>query len=195
MSKKIILHPWIVSSRRSSWVHTTTLCFGWELRKIIFIYTLLSGDLNTPIAVGNVSGYRCETDCRSRGRKFDPGRVQYFRGDWSWNNFYGHSPFSWIIHEGLLSVTSRVVLSYKRKYVHKLLVYCLFKLAQKKSVVRWTDSPTMTIAVDLGRKATKQTKKNTRIRKINPEDFRLITLTGSQGSHNVWKQIKGQTKN
>ena len=26
-----------------------------------------------------------------------------------------------------------------------------------KSVVRWTDCPTMTIAVDLGRKATKQT--------------------------------------
>ena len=32
-------------------------------------------------AVGNVSGYRCEADCRSRGRKFDPGRVPYFRGD------------------------------------------------------------------------------------------------------------------
>ena len=28
-------------------------------------------------------------------------------GDWSWNNFYGHSPpFHWIIQEGLLSVTS-----------------------------------------------------------------------------------------
>ena len=28
-------------------------------------------------------------------------------GDWSWNNFYDHSPpFRWIIHEGLLSVTS-----------------------------------------------------------------------------------------
>ena len=30
-----------------------------------------------------------------------------------------------------------------------------------KSVVRWTDRPAMTIAVDLGRKATKQTKTNT----------------------------------
>ena len=39
-----------------------------------------------------------------------------------------------------------------------LLVNCLFKLAQEKSVVRWTDRPAMTIAVDLGRKATKQTK-------------------------------------
>ena len=52
----------------------------------------------------------------------------------------------------------RVVVSYKRKYVHELLVICLFKLAQEKSVVRWTDRPAMTIAVDLGRKATKQTK-------------------------------------
>ena len=43
-------------------------------------------------AVGNVSGNRCESDCRSRGREFDPGPVPYFRGDWSWNNFYGHSP-------------------------------------------------------------------------------------------------------
>ena len=32
-------------------------------------------------AVGNVSGYRCEADCRSRGREFDPGPVPYFRGD------------------------------------------------------------------------------------------------------------------
>ena len=31
----------------------------------------------------------------------------YFREDWLWNNFYGHSPpFHWIIQEGLLSVTS-----------------------------------------------------------------------------------------
>ena len=29
----------------------------------------------------NVSGYRCVSDCRSRGREFDPGPVPYFRGD------------------------------------------------------------------------------------------------------------------
>ena len=29
--------------------------------------------------VGNVSGYRCVSDCRSRGREFDPGPVPYFR--------------------------------------------------------------------------------------------------------------------
>ena len=32
-------------------------------------------------AVGNVSGYRCLSDCRSRGREFDPSPVPYFRGD------------------------------------------------------------------------------------------------------------------
>ena len=32
-------------------------------------------------AVGNVSGHRCVSDCRSRGREFDPGPVPYFRGD------------------------------------------------------------------------------------------------------------------
>ena len=32
-------------------------------------------------AVGNVSGYRCVSDCRSRGREFDPSPVPYFRGD------------------------------------------------------------------------------------------------------------------
>ena len=52
----------------------------------------------------------------------------------------------------------RVVVSYKRMYVHEVLVNCFFKPAQEKSVFRWTDRPAMTIAVDLGRKATKQTK-------------------------------------
>ena len=46
----------------------------------------------------------------------------------------------------------RVVVSYKRKYVHELLVNC-----PGKSMVRWTDHPAMTIAVYSGRKATKQT--------------------------------------
>ena len=42
------------------------------------------------------------------------------------------------------------------KYVDEVLVNHLFKLAQEKSVVRWTDFPAMTIAVDVGGKATKQ---------------------------------------
>ena len=46
------------------------------------------------------------------------------------------------------------------KVCARLLVNCLFKLAQEISVVRLTDPPAMTIAVDLGRKATTQTNKN-----------------------------------
>ena len=44
------------------------------------------------------------------------------------------------------------------KVCARLLVNCLFKLAQEKSVVSLTDRPAMTIAVDLGRKATKTNK-------------------------------------
>ena len=66
-------------------------------------------------------------DCRSRGREFDPGLVPYFCGD--------HEIISMAIL--LPSADSRrVVVSYKRKYVHKVLVNCLVKIAQEKSVVR-----------------------------------------------------------
>ena len=34
-----------------------------------------------PRAVGNMSGYRCASDCRSRDREFDSGPVPNFRGD------------------------------------------------------------------------------------------------------------------
>ena len=106
------------------------------------------------VAQSVMSGYRCVSDCRSRGREFDPCPVPYFRGDWSWNYFYGHSPpFRWFIQEGLLSVTSESMCT---KY---WLTAC--SSLPRKSVVRWTDRPAMTIAVDLGRKATKQTNKQT----------------------------------
>ena len=42
--------------------------------------------------------------------------------------------------------------------MHKLLVNRLLKPAQKKSVVKWTDRPAMTIAVDMDVKQQKQTK-------------------------------------
>ena len=49
------------------------------------IYMYLA-EINSPVtgprsAVGNVSGYRCVSDCRSRGCEFDPGPVPYFLGD------------------------------------------------------------------------------------------------------------------
>ena len=52
------------------------------------------------------------------------GLVPYFHGDWSWNNFYRHSPPS--------ADSLRVVVSYKLKYVHEVLVNPLVKLAQEK---------------------------------------------------------------
>ena len=44
----------------------------------------------------------------------------------------------------------RVVVSYKQKYVHEVLVNILAELAQENSVVRWSDCecPDMTIAID-----------------------------------------------
>ena len=62
----------------------------------------------------------------------------------------------------LLSSTDsrRVVVHFKRKYVHELLVNGLVKLAQENSVVKLTDRPDMTIAVDWGiKQQNKQTNK------------------------------------
>ena len=43
--------------------------------------------------------------------------------------------------------------------MHEVLVICLFKLAKEKVWLGKLTHPTMTIAVDLGRKATKQNKR------------------------------------
>ena len=56
----------------------------------------------------------------------------------------------------------RVVVSYKRKYVHKVLVNRFVKLAQEKSVVRWTGHPDMTIAVDWDVKIQTKPKQSSR---------------------------------
>ena len=63
--------------------------------------------------------------------------------------------FMEIDHETISSVillpstdSRRVVVSYKRKYVHEVLLNYIVKLAQEKSGVRWSDRPDMTIAVD-----------------------------------------------
>ena len=70
-----------------------------------------------------MSGCRYMSDCRSRGHKFDPGPAPYFEID--------HEIISTVIL--LPSADSRrVVVSYKRKFVHEVLVNCLFKLAQEK---------------------------------------------------------------
>ena len=81
----------------------------------------------------------------AESRQLDPGPVPYFRGDWLRS-----------LSSLPLNHSRRIVVSYKRKYVHELLVNCLLTHAQEKSVLRWTDRPAMTIGVDLGHKATKQ---------------------------------------
>ena len=139
-------------------------------------------------AVGNVSRNRCEFDCRSRGWEFDPGPVPYFRGDWLWNDFYGHSPpFRWIIQEGLLSVTSETMCA---KY---WLTTCS-SLPRKKSVGRWTDRPTMAIAVDLGRKATKQTNKNKVLSWVEHEKSFITSVPGCRSLKTLCAQCAYKVK-
>ena len=99
-----------------------------------------------------MSGNKCKSDCRSRGREIHPCTVPYFRGDWSWNNFYGillHSA------ESFKKVCCQLQVQVCAGSTGQLLV----KACPGKSVVRWTDRPAKTIAVDLGRKATKQSNK------------------------------------
>ena len=67
-------------------------------------------------------------DCRSSGREFDPARSHTFVE-------IDHEIVSMVIL--FLSTDSRlVVVNYKRKYVHEVLVNCLVKLAQEKGLVR-----------------------------------------------------------
>ena len=63
-------------------IHLSDLFGCSEVKNNDFIITsqIVAGPRS---AVGNVSGNRCESDCRSRGREFDPGPVPYFLGDGS----------------------------------------------------------------------------------------------------------------
>ena len=57
-------------------------------------------------AVGNVSGYRCESDCRSRGHKFDTARSNTFvENDHEIVSSVILLRLAQIIQEGLLPVT------------------------------------------------------------------------------------------
>ena len=75
-------------------------------------------------AVDNLSDYRYLSGCRSRGREFDPGPAHTLVE-------IDHKLISTAI---LLPFpdSRRVVVSYKGKYMHKVLVNCLVKLAQEK---------------------------------------------------------------
>ena len=57
---------------------------GLDVEKFIPWSTIIceNHDFSTGLrsVVGKVSGYRCESDCKSWGREFDPGPVPCFRG-------------------------------------------------------------------------------------------------------------------
>ena len=79
----------------------------------------------------------------------------------------------------------RVVVSYEQKYVHKVLVNRLFKLAQEKSVRR-SDPPVKTIAVDWDVKQQKKKKnkqKGTLLK--NKTQTKCDTNTPSNTVHNL----------
>ena len=80
------------------------------------------------IAVSKVSDCRYLSDCKSRDCEFHPGLVSYFLWDWSWNDFYGHSPpFCWF-KKGCWQLQAKVCAQGTSKPLSQT---C-------KSVVRWT---------------------------------------------------------
>ena len=79
------LCPHCLTKRLKTFQPKTFVVIGALRFKMIIMkfFTLIHLALHTGprSAVGNVSGYRCVSDCRSRAREFDPGPVPYFRGD------------------------------------------------------------------------------------------------------------------
>ena len=118
-------------------VHLSThnICFGWEIRKLFFWYARLTKGLSlfyyfTLIIPGHVAQLVASLTADSKGRELDPGPVPSFRGNWSWNNFYSRSPTS--------AESRGVAVCYKQKYVNKVFVNRVVKLAQEKcGLVNW----------------------------------------------------------
>ena len=52
--------------------------FEWPVKTGFTAFYSLMSFTGLRSAVGNMSGNRCESDCRSRGSEFDPGPVPYF---------------------------------------------------------------------------------------------------------------------
>ena len=55
--------------------------------------------------------------------RVDKTSCKFYQGSYRWDRSFSSLP---------LNHSRRVVVSYKRKYVHEVLVNCLFKLAQEK---------------------------------------------------------------
>ena len=99
------------------------------------VFLLVNTPLSYPVFAGPRSTISRAPDSLVRGPGFD-----------SWSGNISPSAFS-----------RRAVVSYWRKYVHKVLVNRLRGLSlPRKSVVRLTDRPDMTLYVYRGRKTTMQ---------------------------------------
>ena len=61
------------------------------------------------VTVSPASSVGCASDWHAGGLGSIPGRARYFRGDWSRNDFYGHSSPT--------AVSSRAVVNYWRIFV------------------------------------------------------------------------------
>ena len=83
----------------------------------------------------------------------------------------------------------RAVVSYWRKYVHEVLVNRLGGLSlPRKSVVRLTDRPDMTLDVYRGRKTTKQqSNKASLIRRTPPPTFSNTAITDRHSDTTIFQ--------
>ena len=99
-----------------------------------------------------MSGNRCESDFRSRGREFDPGRSHtYMEID--------HEIISMVILLPSTESFKNCCCQLQAKVCAQSTGSLLIQACPRKSVDWWSDRPAMTIAVGLGLKATKQTNK------------------------------------
>ena len=102
-------------------------------------------------AVGNVSGYRCVSDCNPGVASSIPAQSHTFVE-------IDNEIISTVILLPSADSFKKGCCQLQAKVCARITGYPLVQACPGKSVVRRTDRPAMTIAVDLGRKATKQTK-------------------------------------
>ena len=90
------LISWFISCSRPTWFLFVWF-WGFMSQSTAMFMSRLSSHLTTLFpGAGLRKSSRYVSDCWSRGHEFNPGPVQYFCGDWSWNHFYCHSPpFHW----------------------------------------------------------------------------------------------------
>ena len=110
-------------------------------RRLISVYNVCSQEFLSKIKKNKLlhpTPLKMKMDC-GRSLVRSSGPATFFRGDWSWNHFYGHS-FPCVD-------SSRALVNYWRNDVHLVLVNRLGRLP-RNSVVRFTDRRDMTIVVD-----------------------------------------------